>query len=89
MPVDGDAVENTFLPLLIIGVQKFLTTFLISTLHCLISGLESRERGLSINSLNVNSICSHLGEIKLLMNEIKINSDYPSELTAITGYQED
>ena len=44
---------------------------------------------MSINSLNVNSMCSHLGEIKLLMNEIKINSGYPSELTAITGYQED
>ena len=55
--------------------------------------------GMSIASLNVNGIHSHLDEIQLLMNtleahimalnETKIDPGYPAELTAIRGYPEE
>ena len=54
---------------------------------------------MSIASLNVNGIRSHIDEMKLLMgtqvvhimalNETKIDPGYFSELTAIAGYQEE
>ena len=57
------------------------------------------KRGMSIASLNVNGIRSHLDEIQLLMNtlevdimainETKIDPGYPVELRAIRGDQEE
>jgi len=52
---------------------------------------------MSVAALNVSGISSHIDEIKLLMgildvhilalNETHIDPGYPSELTAIAGYQ--
>ena len=77
MPVCGEAVEHNF-PSAFNGG----TNFIMTTLHCLIGGMDSR---------------GHIDEIKLLMgildvhilalNETNIDPGYHCELTAIAGYQ--
>ena len=57
------------------------------------------KKGLVIASLNVNGLCSHLDEIKLLirdlelhilaLNETKLGSNFSKELTAVAGYQQE
>ena len=53
---------------------------------------------MAIASLNVNGLCSHLDEVRLLvndlgihilaLNETKLDSSIPKELTEISGYQQ-
>ena len=57
------------------------------------------RKGMSIASLNVNSLRRHYDEIKLLLknlgihvlalNETKLDPEYPKELTTISGYQQE
>ena len=96
VPVDGDAVEHVF-PTAYYWGGDFLKAFLMATLPA--SSAAWIQRGTSIASFNVNGIRSHLDRIKLLMNNCKVHSlasneiksdpGYSSELTAITGYQEE
>ena len=84
---------NTIFPLLLTGGgQKFYND------HSALSHQRRAfKRGMSIASLNVNGIRSHIDEIKLLMgtlnvhilalNETKIDPSYSCELTDIAGYQ--
>ena len=54
---------------------------------------------MKLASLNVNGLLSHLDEIKLLirsldvhvlaLNEIKLDSNYPEEITSIPGYHQE
>ena len=57
------------------------------------------RKGMSIASLNVNSLRRHYDEIKLLLKnlgihvlalkETKLDPEYPKELTTISGYQQE
>ena len=88
---------NTIFPLLLRG-EKVSENF--SNDHPVLSHQwRGFKGGMSIASLNVNGIRSHIDEIKLLMctlevhimalNETKIDPGYPCELTAIAGYHEE
>lgn len=56
------------------------------------------KRGMAIASLNINGLRSHHDEIKLLLNdqgihilalnETKLDASVPTELSAISGYQQ-
>ena len=56
---------NTFVQLLLIGGKNYLKTFLMAALHCF-HQLRGFKGGMSIASLHINGIHSHLDEIKLL-----------------------
>ena len=57
------------------------------------------KKGMAIASLNINGLRSYLDEVQLLirnlgihilaLNEIKLNPEFPKELTSVAGYQQE
>ena len=57
------------------------------------------KKGMAIASLNINSLCSHLDEVQILirdlgiqiiaLNETKLDPEFPKELTSVVGYQQE
>ena len=59
----------------------------------------SSKKGLTIASLNINGLRGHFDELQLFLqssgihilalNETKLDPQYPKELTAVAGYQQE